>query len=644
VLAGLAWLVLVTDLGLIWSQWPALFLLCLFLFLFRRLSFFFFIESPGRTHSQFESNFEPMVVWSAALILGPTSLWIAVFLDTLAYARRMWRASGSFERWDLFRNLLHNLVTLTLASLIALSLYGRWGGSIPLSGLTPAAVLPAILATFVHVGVQVLAYAPLVLYVAAGGSPVFRRESGWLGVLTWGLVITLGATGAIEIFAILAAGLYTQTSPAVYYVFLAGLLLVSWLAHRLSMYLERSQQRSRELERLEELGRAILRAPADALELPDLLEEHVSGMFMRSWIEIFLLPDRTLLHSPDDWPPVDAAAWEWLWTSPQARFFLPGSSLPWDAQLGHNVGLAVVPILETEGAGEARSLPLGGIYVLREHDPYDVASYLPALQSLAAQIASALHRAEVFRIEQELAVAGRIQASFLPDSLPQIPGWQLAARLVPARETSGDFYDVIPLAAGRWGLLVADVAGKGTGAALYMALSRTLIRTYAVEYDQQPELALRAANRRILADARADLFVTVFYGVLDPDSGTLTYCNAGHNPPYLLGPDGGDWLQTLTRTGLPLGVLEDETWQPRTVQIHPGVALVLYTDGVTEAQNARGEFLTREGLLEALAACCGESAQGILEAVFKAVYEFGGEVPHAGHDDTTLMVLARGRP
>ena len=643
-LAGLAWLVAVTDVSLLLAEWPTCLVLCVFLFLFKRLRFFFFIESPGNEQTRFNSTFEPIVIWSAVLIFGPSLLWIAVFLDTLAYGRRVRRAASGVGRWDYLRNLLHNLASTTLVSLVALDLYGRWGGAIPFPGLTLAAVMPAVLATLAHVGLQALIYAPLLLYVAVGWSPVFRREPGWLSTLTWGFGITLGATGLIELFAILAAGLYVDNGPGVYFAFLTGLLLVSWLAFRLSMYLERSQQRSRELERLEELGRAILRAPPDASTLLDLLDEHAGSMFLRSQIEIRLYPDGTLLHSPDNWPPVGDLAWEWLRANPESRSYLPGSNLPWDEQVDHNAGLALAPIFEADSGGEAPLPPIGGIYLLRDQDPVDVASLLPALQSLAAQIASALHRAEVVRIEQELAVAGRIQASFLPESLPQIPGWQLAAALEPARETSGDFYDVIPLPNGRWGLLVADVADKGTGAALYMALSRTLIRTFAVEYPHQPDLALGAANRRILADASADLFVTVFYGVLDPGSGMLTYCNAGHNPPFLLGEEPGARNWALTGTGLPLGVLEEEIWEPRSVRLDGGSTLVLYTDGVTETGDPQEEMFGKERLLGVLKAAQGASAQGILDTVLSAVHEFAADSPHSQHDDITIMVLVRGTP
>ena len=158
------------------------------------------------------------------------------------------------------------------------------------------------------------------------------------------------------------------------------------------------------------------------------------------------------------------------------------------------------------------------------------------------------------------------------------------------------------------------------------------------------ELALRAANRRILADASADLFVTVFYGILEPASGTLTYCNAGHNPPYLLGDEDGGQVRAMTGTGLPLGVLEDEIWEPRTVQLDGGSALVLYTDGVTETGNPQEEPFGKERLLDVLRATRGASAQEIQDAVLGAVHEFAGDSPHAQHDDITLMVLVRGTP
>jgi serine phosphatase RsbU (regulator of sigma subunit) len=199
--------------------------------------------------------------------------------------------------------------------------------------------------------------------------------------------------------------------------------------------------------------------------------------------------------------------------------------------------------------------------------------------------------------------------------------------------------------------VIADVADKGMAAALYMALSRTLIRTYAAEYGAQPELVLSAANRRILMDTQAGLFVTVFYGILDPVTGTLTYCNAGHNPPYLLGTGDGDALRSLPRTGMALGVIEDALWERRAVQIAPGDVLVLYTDGVTDAQNAQQVFFGAERLIESVRGSVGAqatqelsrrqgfSAQGMQEALTTEIHGFVGDAPQ--FDDITLMIVVR---
>jgi len=243
------------------------------------------------------------------------------------------------------------------------------------------------------------------------------------------------------------------------------------------------------------------------------------------------------------------------------------------------------------------------------------------------------------KVAQEMAWAGELQSDFLPKEPPQIPGWQVAVTLQPARETSGDFYDFIRLPGGRWGIVIADVTDKGFGAALYMTLSYTLIRTFAGEYQNQPEQLLSAVNRRILADTPADLFVTAIYGILDPATGSFAYCNAGHNPPYLFSP--GNMIPTgiLGATGVPLGIFEDKFWKQDIIEIEPKGTLVLFSDGITEAQNTVGEFFGEERLLQVVGANLNQSAVDMQEAIVLALREFVGEAPQS--DDITLVVITR---
>jgi sigma-B regulation protein RsbU (phosphoserine phosphatase) len=244
------------------------------------------------------------------------------------------------------------------------------------------------------------------------------------------------------------------------------------------------------------------------------------------------------------------------------------------------------------------------------------------------------------KMAQELALAGEVQRSFLPHDLPELPGWQLTATLKPARETSGDFYDFIHLPNGRLGIVVADVCDKGAGAALYMALSWTLIRTYAVEYPAQPEIVLSAVNRRIVKDTTTKRFVTVMYGILDLDTGALVYCNAGHWGPYLASAQDSGNVRRLIRTGMPLGIFGDETWEQGSAQLAPGDALVLYTDGVTEAQDAQGAFLGEDRLLASVRPNLGRPAREIQDAILECVQRFMGDTPQS--DDIALVVLLRG--
>jgi len=400
-------------------------------------------------------------------------------------------------------------------------------------------------------------------------------------------------------------------------------------------------------EKLEQLTRALIDAPADISTLPELLNRHVPDLLPESRVEILLFPDQTLVRFPPGKPPVPRPVWDWLDSAAASYCFLPGNSLPWGGTQPSGEGLILSPLAVAESPK-----PMGGIYVSRQREPGAIADLLPIVKTLAAQVSSSLHSALVSaqtrvqqRIARELALAGQIQASFLPSDLPVLPGWQLAAIMQPAREIAGDFYDLIPLPEGRLGVVVADVADKGMGAALYMAVSRTLIRTYTAEYPTRPDLVLSATSKRILSDVRAGWFVTAFYGVLDPKTGLLAYCNAGHHPPYVLRTMGKETVQALSPTGMALGVLEDAAWRQEFAELEPGAVLVLYTDGIIEAQNEAGKNYGRAQWLELLRAAVltpgpqRPSAQVIQDYLLGNIRRYMGDVPQA--DDIALVILIR---
>jgi serine phosphatase RsbU (regulator of sigma subunit)/DNA-binding NarL/FixJ family response regulator len=399
--------------------------------------------------------------------------------------------------------------------------------------------------------------------------------------------------------------------------------------------------------KLEELAHAIVAAPPDASTLPQLLQQHVPAMFPQSHIEIRLFPKRELLRHPADPSLISQGMWDWMRTLAEAQVFLPGTSTPWSGTLAPDQALIAAPIVASKSPS-----PAGGLWLIQSQDPGTIVDQLPMVKSLVAQIASALSSAQSHaqsqahqKLARELAMAGQIQASFLPGALPNIQGWKISAALKPANETSGDFYDLIPCEQGEFGLVIADVSDKGIGAALYMALSHTLLRTYAAEHPSRPDLVLGSTSRRILADARAGLFVTAFYGVLRPETGRLIYCNAGHNPPIILRGDQTKAPETLEKTGMALGAIEDADWQLGQAQLEPGDALILYTDGITDAQNQEAEFFGRVRLLDTLKqesdrlANSGNLAAHLQLALMEQVQEFMGATPQ--YDDMTLLILVR---
>lgn len=268
---------------------------------------------------------------------------------------------------------------------------------------------------------------------------------------------------------------------------------------------------------------------------------------------------------------------------------------------------------------------------------------LNILTGIAHQAATAVvnhqlyqEAAERDRLERELDVAREIQASLIPAREPTIPGCRVAAYWQAARQVSGDFYDFFELSEGKWGMLIADVADKGIPAALFMTLTRTILRTIAFSRTDPAKTLIRA-NEIITKDAQSDLFVTVFYGVWDPANELFTYANAGHNPPILRSANGR--VEMLTAKGIALGVLPEVQIERKEVKLCQGDTLVLYTDGVTEAMNEDYDEFGLDRLRTTLEMLRQEKARDIVKSVIEAINTHAGDTPQ--FDDITLVVVKR---
>ncbi len=247
------------------------------------------------------------------------------------------------------------------------------------------------------------------------------------------------------------------------------------------------------------------------------------------------------------------------------------------------------------------------------------------------------YQGELQRKNAELHIAREIQESFLPPALPSLPGYTLAAESRPAREVGGDFYDVLASPGGRIGLVIADVSDKGVPAALFMALSSTVMRASAA-WHQKPGDAVQDANSLIARESSSGMFVTLFFCLLDPDKGTITYVNAGHNPPILVRNDGTSI--SLSMTGMALGVDTSESYEERSLSLCPGDLLVLYTDGVTEAEDSLHRQFGEERLESIARQKRSHSAAEVLATIQSEVSMYTNAMPQ--YDDMTLVVLKVG--
>lgn len=260
-------------------------------------------------------------------------------------------------------------------------------------------------------------------------------------------------------------------------------------------------------------------------------------------------------------------------------------------------------------------------------------------QAAVAYETSRLHQQEIQHrlLDQELNVGRQIQLSLLPDRCPQVAGWEFAAIYQAARQVGGDFYDfmVTPRGSDWLGLVIADVTGKGVPAAIFMALSRTIIRAESRQ-TPQPSEVLQRVNQSILEDNRSQLFMTAFYAVLNVVTGELIFTNGGHEYPIWKSADGSRLVEA---PGFIIGAFRNIRLTDHRIEMKPGDVLVLYTDGITEARNDAGEFFNEARLTDLVLHLGHLRANEIVDAILAAVQNFAGNHPQS--DDFTLVVIKR---
>ncbi|HPO56161.1 MAG TPA: SpoIIE family protein phosphatase [Ignavibacteriaceae bacterium] len=246
-------------------------------------------------------------------------------------------------------------------------------------------------------------------------------------------------------------------------------------------------------------------------------------------------------------------------------------------------------------------------------------------------------------IQHDLSVARNIQLAILPKTFPPFPDikeFEIYASMNAAKEVGGDFYDFFMIDKDRLGFVIGDVSGKGVPAAIFMAVSRTLIRATALKGIGAGE-CMSYVNNLLCNESVSSMFVTVFYAILNIRTGVVEYSNAGHNPPYLMRTNGE--ISEIEKTGgIVLGALEDYEFKSNSVKLEPGESIFMFTDGVTEAFNAADDLYSEERLVELLKQLCGKDLKDVVDAVNKDVEFYSTGVPQS--DDITILSIKYRNP
>jgi sigma-B regulation protein RsbU (phosphoserine phosphatase) len=466
------------------------------------------------------------------------------------------------------------------------------------------------------------------------------------GDRVWGIVNVAGtewaefSPRALELLSNVGAQLGAALQRASYFD-----LLRERRAHEQAALLDLSKQLLGRLDLDDLMGflvervKSLLAVDAAALLLPELSALQYTFGAAAGWHSDPVASERRIpaenLGSPGQPYP---AGLDSLVSVATQRAALPGWLKDWQPSEEFE-SAAILPLLVNERI-------LGALVVSSRQRRHFYEDDLRFLQLMANQAAIAMEKARLRqdeiarqRLEEEIALGREIQLGLLPKASPTPEGWQFDEIYQAARIVGGDFYDFFSLTEdGRqMGLVIGDVSDKGVPAALFMGVSRSLIRGAAVS-GLQPAKALEVANRLILEESGTDFFLSAFYGILDLDGGRLTYANAGHNPPLWYRAHSGH-IEALQAAGIVLAVVDDISLEEKSVEISQGDVLAFYTDGVTETMNVDLQEFGAERLKTIIRATAHQDARFILWAIVDAVNEFSKGAEQS--DDFTLYVVKR---
>ena len=297
---------------------------------------------------------------------------------------------------------------------------------------------------------------------------------------------------------------------------------------------------------------------------------------------------------------------------------------------------------------------MGNIRQAMNNGAFDFATKPIDLDDLSVTIEKAIEQINYIKMMEkehvqleslkgDLVIAREIQLAILPRVFPPFPEdadkLDIAASMTAAKDVGGDFYDFFRIDDDRIGIVIADVSGKGVPAAIFMAVSRTLIRATGIS-GTSPGECITYSNKLLAQESVDCMFVTVFYGIYNTKTGEIVYCNAGHNPPYILKQNGT--VEALPMANNPMvGAIGDMTFQENKFTLEKGETLVMFTDGVTEAMNTQNEEFGEERLMDTLEEVTMHASQEIIDAVKADVKAFTGEAEQS--DDITLLVLKRNK-